>query len=58
MAASAAHGAPAEGATCMCCWDDVSLENYVEYKFESSSNWLPSGRFFTHSNSLINGFLT
>ena len=53
--ASAAHGAPAEGATCMCCWDDVSSENYVEYKFESASNWLPSGFSFTYIHLIIDG---
>jgi|MesohylFT_1024984.scaffolds.fasta_scaffold477611_1 hypothetical protein len=41
--ASAAHGAPVEGATCMCCWDDVTSDNYVEYRFESSASWHPSG---------------
>ncbi len=55
--ASAAHGAPVEGATCMCCWDDVTSDNYVEYRFESSSSWHPSG-MNSPINSLIMNYLS
>lgn len=43
------HGSPVEGSSCACCWDDITSENYVEYRsFDSSSahsslQWLPSG---------------
>lgn len=40
---SAFHGSPAEGTSCACCWDDISMENYVEYQGSAESSWLASG---------------
>ena len=34
------HSKPVEGAECMVCFDDISEENYVEYKSEENSKWL------------------
>ena len=35
---SAQHNTPAEGASCMCCWDDLAAETYVEYRSTCSSS--------------------
>ena len=40
---SSAHKSPAEGATCMSCWDDIDASNYVEFKASESGEWVPSG---------------
>src|SRR5687768_13407361 len=37
------HKLPAEGATCMSCWDDIDSSIYVEFKTSENSEWLPSG---------------
>ena len=42
------HHQPAHGAACACCWDDLSADNYVEYKSHPSSDnqhpiWQASG---------------
>ena len=37
------HAAPADGAACMCCWDDLSPETYVEYRSAEGGAWQPSG---------------
>ena len=37
------HGSPSEGATCLCCWDDIISSNFVEYRAISEGQWLPSG---------------
>jgi hypothetical protein len=37
------HGKPVDDMTCMSCWDDVSSENYVEYRSSATSTWSPSG---------------
>ena len=34
------HRNPSEGSECMVCFDDISAENYVEYKAEENSKWL------------------
>ncbi len=36
------HSKPSEGAACASCWDDVTSDNYVEYKAEESGPWLAS----------------
>ena len=43
MASSSGHSAPLEGSTCMCCWDDLEIANYVEYQSSADSSWYPSG---------------
>jgi len=37
------HGSIKEGSTCASCWDDMSTENYVEYREQEDGLWLPSG---------------
>eukprot|EP01035_Chromulina_nebulosa_P019634 gene19634-25545_t len=40
------HKEPIDGSSCMCCWDDISSTNYVEYTTTSDTNeeiWQPSG---------------
>ncbi len=37
------HGKPTEGAACACCWEDLSDENYVEYRASAEGDWKPSG---------------
>lgn len=38
------HGEPVEGKACMCCWEDLSKENYVEYRTTADTTlWLPCG---------------
>jgi hypothetical protein len=39
---SAEHKLPGEGSNCACCWDDLTVENYVEYKSDADSAWMPS----------------
>lgn len=43
MTSSSQHNLPAEGSSCLCCWDDLETTTYVEYKSSADSNWLPSG---------------
>ncbi len=38
-----AHCEPVEGAECACCWDDITEENYVEYRASEGGDWKPSG---------------
>mmetsp|Transcript_26531 Transcript_26531/g.25388 ORF Transcript_26531/g.25388 Transcript_26531/m.25388 type:complete len:160 (-) Transcript_26531:56-535(-) len=40
---SSKHNLPADGGSCMCCWDDLEASTYVEYLSSSESEWLPSG---------------
>jgi hypothetical protein len=47
------HSTPAEGVNCMCCWDDISSANYVEYRPASGSAWLASGYCQTCIEELI-----
>lgn len=35
-----AHQTPADGAACACCFDDLSSENYVEYRVSETAEWL------------------
>jgi len=37
------HGKPADGSACACCWEDLSSENYVEYRVEAEGEWKPCG---------------
>ena len=37
------HKQPIADSTCLSCWDDVSSENYVEYRASPDSPWSPSG---------------
>jgi hypothetical protein len=34
---SSIHGAPSEGMTCQCCWEDIDTDLYVEYKASAGS---------------------
>lgn len=38
----AKHGVPTDGMECMCCYDDIMEENYVEYRTGEGNAWLPS----------------
>jgi hypothetical protein len=40
---SSKHNLPADGGSCMCCWDDLEASTYVEYLSSGESEWLPSG---------------
>jgi hypothetical protein len=40
---SSKHSLPAEGGSCMCCWDDLEASTYVEYLSSSEAEWLPAG---------------
>lgn len=41
--ASAAHQTPAPGSTCLCCFEDLTTENYVEYQpYTDKTSWSPS----------------
>lgn len=37
------HQEPKEGSTCLCCWDDLTEDTYVEYQTSEASPWLPAG---------------
>lgn len=37
------HQTPADGLTCMSCWDDIDSTSYVEYRASSSSAWKGAG---------------
>lgn len=37
------HSTPQDGTTCQCCWDDITEQNYVEYKSSENGSWMPSG---------------
>jgi hypothetical protein len=37
------HSTPADGSSCMCCWDDLDESSYVEYRSSSDGPWKPSG---------------
>ena len=37
------HGKPVDEAACACCWEDLSEENYVEYRASADGEWKPSG---------------
>lgn len=37
------HKEPAEGATCMSCWDDIDSSSYVEYRASEDGEWKQSG---------------
>lgn len=37
------HNLPPVEGTCLCCWDDISASNYVEYRSAVDGAWLPSG---------------
>jgi len=39
---SDSHGVPAEGMTCMCTWDEIDAESYVEYQVAPTGKWYPS----------------
>mmetsp|Transcript_3314 Transcript_3314/g.4663 ORF Transcript_3314/g.4663 Transcript_3314/m.4663 type:complete len:165 (+) Transcript_3314:40-534(+) len=34
------HSEPVDGAECMCCYDDITAENYIEYKASNDGEWL------------------
>lgn len=36
------HGSPNPDATCMCCFDQITADNYAEYQAAENSPWLPS----------------
>ncbi len=38
-----AHGSPIKDSSCACCWEDLSVENYVEYRAQADGEWKPSG---------------
>jgi len=38
----ALHGTPTEGMACMCTWEDIDAESYVEYQVAPSMQWYPS----------------
>lgn len=50
---SSEHSQPEEGATCACCWDNVTAENYVEYKASADDSWHPSGYCLDCINILL-----
>jgi len=33
------HGSPTEGMTCMCTWEDIDADSYVEYQSFPSMKW-------------------
>ena len=37
------HGTAATGSACACCWEDLSDENYVEYRASADGEWKASG---------------
>ena len=53
MSSTSAHGTPTAGSSCMCCWEDLTGENYIEYKSSIDSPWLPSGFCRDCINTLI-----
>ena len=43
MAEFEGHGKHVEGSSCACCWEDISAENYVEYRQKEQGEWIASG---------------
>lgn len=39
---AAEHGAPGEGAECLCCLEDLDAGNYVEYR-ATAGTWVCMG---------------
>ena len=40
--AAAEHGTPTEGMTCMCTWDDIDADSYVEFQVSPTMRWCQS----------------